>query len=93
MVSVLPEGTEDQYVTSRSGEYLGRNAYVRRYEHIRKSPHRYDPVSGAAREWNNGDIASIVYMIQYGYLNSNVDMDKILSLLAEWDAEDCMDAP
>ena len=64
-----------------------------RYEHIIKYPHRYDPVFGAAREWKNGDIASIVYKIQYGYLNSNVDMDDILSLLTKWDAEDFMDAP
>ena len=27
------------------------------------------------------------------YLNSNVDTDDIISLLAEWDSEDCMDTP
>ena len=32
-------------------------------------------------------------MIQDRYLNSNVDTDDILSLLAEWDAEYCMDTP
>ena len=32
-------------------------------------------------------------MIQDGDLNNNVDTDDILSLLAEWDAEDCMDTP
>ena len=30
-------------------------------------------------------------MIQYRDLNSNVDTGDILSLLADWDAEDCMD--
>ena len=32
-------------------------------------------------------------MIQDRDLNRNVDTDDILSLLAEWDAEDCMDTP
>ena len=32
-------------------------------------------------------------MIQYGDLNRNVDTYDILSLLAEWDAKDCMDTP
>ena len=30
-------------------------------------------------------------MIQDGDLNSNIDTDDILSLLAEWDSEDCME--
>ena len=32
-------------------------------------------------------------MIKYGDINSNLDTDDILSLLDEWDAEDCMDTP
>ena len=32
-------------------------------------------------------------MIQDMDFDSNVDTDEILSLLAEWDAEDCMDTP
>ena len=32
-------------------------------------------------------------MIQYGNINRNVDTDDILSLLAEWDSEYCMDTP
>ena len=32
-------------------------------------------------------------MIQDRDLNSNVDTDDILSLLADWDAEDCMYKP
>ena len=32
-------------------------------------------------------------MIHDWYLNRNVDTDDILSLLAEWDTEDCMDTP
>ena len=48
---------------------------------------------GFAREWNNDDVASIVYMIQDRYLNINVHTEDILLLLAEWDAEYCMDTP
>ena len=91
MDHVCPEGTEDQYVTYPSEEALGRNFHVRRYKKTRNSPQRYNPVFGAAREWKNDAVASIVYMIQDSDLNSNVDMDDILSLLVEWDAEDCMD--
>ena len=35
----------------------------------------------------------MVYMIQYGDFNSNVDTDDILSLLAAWDEEYYMDTP
>ena len=85
-----PEDTEDQSVTSPSGEALGRNVHVRRYECIRNSPQRYNPVFGAAREWKNDAVASIVYMIQDRDLNINVDTYDILLLLAEWNVEDCM---
>ena len=60
---------------------------------IRKYSQQYDPGCWAAREWNNDDVASIVYMIQDGGINRNLDMYDILSLLAEWDAEYCMDMP
>ena len=93
MDNVCPEGTEDQYVTSPSGEALVRNVHVRRYECIRNSPHQYNPGFGAAREWKNNAVASIVYMIRYRDLNRNIDTDAILSLLAEWYAEYCMDTP
>ena len=93
MDNVCPEGTEDQYFASPSGEVLLSNVDVRRSERIRNSPQRYNPGFGSAREWNNDDVASIVYMIQDRDLDSNVDTDDILSLLAEWDAEDCMDIP
>ena len=66
---------------------------MRRSERIRNSPQRYNPGFGASREWKNDAIASIVYMIQDRDFDSNVDKDDILSLLAEWDAEDCMDTP
>ena len=65
---------------------MGRNDHVRRSERIRNSPQQYNPVFGAAREWKNDAVASIVCMIQDRDLNSNVDTDDILSLLAEWDA-------
>ena len=91
MDNVCPYGNENQYVTSPSGETLGRNVNVRRSECIRNYPQRYNPVFGAAREWNNNDAASIVYMIQYRGFDSNVDTDDILLLLTEWDAEDCID--
>ena len=58
MDNVCPEGTEDQYVTSPSGEALGRNVHVRRSKRIRNSPQRYNPGFGAAREWKNDAVAS-----------------------------------
>ena len=93
MDNVCPYWNENQYVTSSSGEALGRNDHVRRSERIRNSPQRYNPGFGAAREWKNDAVASIVYMTKNGYFDSNVDTDDILSLLVEWDAEDCMDMP
>ena len=66
---------------------------MKRLERIRNYPQRYNPVFGDAREWKNDNVDSILYMIQYRYIKSNVDTDDILSLLAEWDAEDCMDTP
>ena len=93
MDNMCPEGTEDQYFTSPSGDALGRNFHVRRSECIRNSPQRFNPVLGATREWNNDNVSSIVYMIQYGDININVDTDDIILLLAEWDAEDCTDTP
>ena len=93
MYNVRPDGTEDQYITYPRGESLGRNVHVRRSERMIKSSQQYEPGFGAAREWKNDDVSSIVYMIQGGDLNGNVDTDEILLLLAEWDVEDCMDAP
>ena len=84
--NVLPEGTEYQSVTSPNVEALVRNVHVRRSERTINYPQQYNPGFGAAREWKNGAVASIVYMIQDRDLNSNVDTDDILSLLAEWDA-------
>ena len=45
---------------------------------MRKSQQRHNPGFGASREWKNNTVASIVYMIKYGGLNINVDMDDIL---------------
>ena len=72
---------------------MRRNVNERRSERIRNSPQRYNPGIGAARVWKNDDVASIVYMIQDRDFDRNVDTDGILSLLDEWDAEDCMDTP
>ena len=91
--NVCPERTEDKYVTSTSGEALGSNVHVRRSGRIRNSPQRYKPGIGAAKEWKNNAVASIVYMIQDRDINSNVDTYAILSLLAEWDSEYCTDTP
>ena len=93
MENVRPEGAEYQYVTYPSGEALGSDVHVRRSERIRNSPRQYNPEFGSAREWKNDDVASIVYIIQYMYLNSNVDTDAILSLLSDLDAEDFMYTP
>ena len=56
---------------------------MRRSKHIRNSPQQYNPIFGASREWNHDAVASIVYTIQDMDLNSNVDTDNILLLLAE----------
>ena len=93
MDNVCPDGNENQYVTSPSGEALGRNFNVRRSERIRNFPQRFNPGFGAAREWKNDAVSRIVYMIQDRDFDSNVDTDDILSLLAEWDAEYCMNTP
>ena len=45
-----PEGTEDQPVTSPSGEALAGNVHMRSYERTRKSPQRYNPGFGDAIE-------------------------------------------
>ena len=66
---------------------------MRRSKRIRNSPQQYNQGFGDAREWKNDSVSSIVYMIQDKDFNSNVDTDDILLLLAEWDAEDCMDKP
>ena len=78
MDNVRLEGTEDQSVTSPSGYALGSNVHVTLSKHIRKSPQRHDAGIGDAREWNNDSVASILYMIQDGYLNRNVHRDDIL---------------
>ena len=78
MENVRPEGTEDQYVTSPNGESLGSNVHVGSSERIRNSPQRYKSGFGAAREWKNDAVASIVYMIQDRDLNRNVDTDDII---------------
>ena len=85
MDNVCREVTEDQYVTSTSGESLRRNVHMRRSERMRNYPQRYNPGFGATREWKNGAVASIVYMNQDGDCDINVDTDDILSLLDEWD--------
>ena len=93
MQNVRPEGTEYPYITSLSGEVLGKNVYERCSKHIINSPNRYDPGFGAAREWKSDDVASIVYMIQDEDYNRNLYTYDTLSLMAEWYVEYCMDAP
>ena len=56
---------------------------MRRSERIRHSPQRYNPGFGAAREWKNGAVASIVYMIHDRDININLEVDDILLLLSE----------
>ena len=78
MENMRPERTEDQSVTYPSGEALERNDHVRRYKRTRKYPQRYNLGFGADREWKNDAVTRIVYMIQDGDFNSNVDTDDIL---------------
>ena len=49
MENMCLDGNENQYVTSPSGEDLGRNVNVRNSERIRNSPQRYNYGFGAAR--------------------------------------------
>ena len=72
---------------------MERNVHRRRSEFIRKYIQRHEPVFGAAKAWNNNAVASIVYMIQHGYIDCNIDTDDIISLLYELDAEDYMYGP
>ena len=63
MDNVRPEGTEYQYITSPSVEYLVSNDHMRRSGRIIKSPQRYNLEFGDAIEWKNDNVASIIYMI------------------------------
>ena len=78
MENMHPEGTEDQSITFPSGEALRRNVHVMRSERIRKSTQPYNPGFGDPRDWKNDAVAIIVYMIQDGDLNKNVDMNDII---------------
>ena len=49
MDNVCTDGNENQYVTSPSGEALGRNVNVRLSERIRNLPQQYHRGFGAAR--------------------------------------------
>ena len=93
MDNLRPEETADQSVTYPSGETLGGNVNLRNSECTGKSPQRYDPGFGSDIEWKSDTVASIVYMIQSGYLNRNVDTDYILLLMVDLDADYCMNAP
>ena len=86
MENISPEVTEDQYVTYISGEVWERNEHVRHSKPINKYPYQYDPCIGAARQCNIDYITILVYIIfDWGY-NSNIDTDKNILLLAEWDS-------
>ena len=93
MENLRPEGTEYQYGTSPYGETLGSNFHVRQSKRIINCPQWYNSGFGAAREWKNDDVASIFYMIQDRDLNIDVDTDDIISLMSDWDSEDCMYTP
>ena len=72
---------------------MERNFHIRRYKRIIKYPQQYDPIFGAARDCDSGDVASIVNMIQDGGFDINTDTDYILLLLNEWDTDYCIDMP
>ena len=56
-----------------------------------KYPHQFDPLFGSAIQYNSEGVASLVYMIRNRDYDRNVDTEKVLYLLAGWDAQDCMD--
>ena len=66
---------------------------MRSSNRIRKYPQRYDPGFGASRDWENGSVTSLVYMICDGVYDTNVDTNNILYLLAEWYSEYFIDTP
>ena len=66
---------------------------MRRSKSIRKSPHKNEPVFGAARECKSNTVASFIYTVCGRDYDSNAHTNKILSLLAEWHEESFIDAP
>ena len=67
--------------------------HVKLSEIIGKSLQKFDPDFGAARQYNSDTLDSLVYMIQDGYYDSNIDTENIIDLLADQDPEDFMDTP
>ena len=93
MYNVRIEGTKYQSVTYPSWGAFSRNVHVRSSKHIIKSPKQYNPGFGAKIEWTSDTVTSLVYMIQYGYYDKNLDMDDILTFLVNCCAEYCMYVP
>ena len=84
------EGNEEKYFKSPSEKSLVKDFYMRHSNRMRKYPHHFDPGYGATRDCNSDYVASLVCMIHYWHYDRNVDMYKILYLLAKWDVEDCI---
>ena len=59
----------------------------------RKPPQWFVPIFGGISYCKSYYVASSVYIIQYGGHDRNIDMNKILSLLAKFYVERCMDDP
>ena len=53
-----PEGTEDQYFTSLSGETLVWGLHMKHSKRNSKSQHRSNQGFRGKRKWNNGDVTS-----------------------------------
>ena len=92
MENLYQEGNQYLYVTSISGEDLGRDIRVRNFN--RKNKISQQSLNWATKEWNytavpylvrnkaNGDdVTCLIYMILDGGLDRNVVMDEILLLL------------
>ena len=79
------EGTDKQSVTSPGGEALDRDVHMSNSKRNRKFTHRFEPSFADVREWKSDAATSLVYMIQYGYYDRNLNMYEILSLLDDFD--------
>ena len=72
---------------------MDRYVHVSNSKRNSKCTQRFEPSFAASREWKSDAATSLVYMIQDGYYDRNLNMYEILYLLDDWDIEGFMDTP
>ena len=72
MDNIGTEGTQDQYITSPSGEALGKDFHMINSECDKKITQQF--LNWDARKQTSAFVASLVYIKFYGGHDSNVDM-------------------